>query len=349
MAKSLYELVTSSNMVAYWLEKNLNTYTVGDQLFPYKKEIGCEIDWIKGANNQPVGLRLSAYDAKSIRRDREGIEKYKTEMPFFKESMVVDEKMRQQLNTLMQTQNEVLINNIVAKIFNDQIKLITAAFETIERMRMQLLTTGTISLSSNGQSYAYDYGMPVGNKITVSTAWSAAAANIIKDINDTKKLARKAGYKLTRAMCNSNLLEALTANTNISKRIYAMSNGDVYITSEQVKRFIEQEANVVIYVNDDGYIDGTTGNFVNYFADDVFVLMPEGELGETHIGITPEESDLMNGATKAEVSLVNNGIAVTTFAIEDPVNVETKVSMVALPSFEKADGVFILDVNPSNN
>ena len=346
MAKSLFDLVTSGNMVAYWLEKNLNTYTVGDQLFPYKKEIGCEISWVKGANNQPVGLRLSAYDAKAIRRDREGVDKYKTEMPFFKESMVVDEKLRQQLNTLMQTQNETIINAIVANIFNDQIKLITAAFETLERMRMQALTTGTIVVSSNGQSYSYDYGMPVGNKITVSTAWSSASANIIKDINDAKKLARKAGYKLTRAMCNSNLLEALTANTNISKRIFAMSNGDVYITSEEVRRFIEREAGLVIYVNDDGYIDETTGNFVNYFADDVFVLMPEGELGQTHIGVTPEESDLMTGATKAEVSLVNDGIAVTTFAIEDPVNVETKVTMVALPSFEKADGVFILDVNP---
>lgn len=348
MAKSIYELVTSNNMVAYWLEKNLNTYTVGDQLFPYKKEIGCEIDWIKGANNQPVGLRLSAYDSKAIRRDRQGVDKYKTEMPFFKESMVIDEKMRQQLNTLMQTQNETIINAIIANIFNDQIKLITAAYETIERMRMQVLTTGTIVVSSNGQSYSYDYGMPEQNKVTVDTAWSSTSANIIKDINDIKKTARRAGYKLTRAMCNSNLLESLTANTNISKRIYAMANGDVYITSEEVRRFIEKEAGLVIYVNDDGYIDETTGNFVNYFADDVFVLMPDGELGQTHIGVTPEESDLMTGATKAEVALVNEGIAVTTFAIEDPVNVETKVSMVALPSFEKADGVFVVDVNPTS-
>ncbi len=348
MAKSIYELVTSSNMVAYWLEKNLNNYTVGDQLFPFKKEIGCEISWIKGANNQPVGLRLSAYDAKAIRRDRQGVEKYKTEMPFFKESMVIDEKMRQQLNTLMQTQNEAIINAIIVNIFDDQIKLITAAYETIERMRMQVLTTGALTVTSNGQSYTYDYGMPAGNKITVETAWDSASANIVKDINDIKKTARRAGYTLTRAMCNSNLLENLTANTNISKRIYAMSNGDVYITSEQVRRFIEQETNLVIYVNDDGYIDESTGNFVNYFADDVFVLMPEGELGNTHLGVTPEESDLMTGATKAEVALVNSGIAVTTFAIEDPVNVETKVSMVALPSFPKADGVFIVDTDPTS-
>lgn len=346
---TIFDLVTSSNMVAYWLEKDLNQYTVGDQLFPFKKEIGVEIDWIKGANNQPVGLKLSAYDAKSIRRDRQGIEKYKTEMPFFKESMVIDEKLRQQLNTLIQTQNEAIIRTMIAKIFDDQIKLIRAAYETIERMRMQLLTTGTITLASNGQAYSYDYGMPQENFITVQNAWSDGNANIVKDINEVKKLARKRGYKLTRAICNSNLLEALTANTNIAKRIYVMSNGNVYITAQEVKRFIEQETGITIYVQDNGYIDETTGNFVNYFADDVFVMIPDGQLGETHLGVTPEESDLMTGATKAEVSLVNNGIAVTTFAIEDPVNVETKISMVALPSFEQADGVFILDVDPTNN
>ena len=238
---------------------------------------------------------------------------------------------------------------MIAKIFDDQIKLIRAAYETIERMRMQLLTTGTITLASNGQAYSYDYGMPQENFITVQNAWSDGNANIVKDINEVKKLARKRGYKLTRAICNSNLLEALTANTNIAKRIYVMSNGNVYITAQEVKRFIEQETGITIYVQDNGYIDEATGNFVNYFADDVFVMIPEGRLGETHLGITPEESDLMTGATKAEVSLVNNGIAVTTFAIEDPVNVETKVSMVALPSFEQADGVFILDVDPTNN
>lgn len=345
--KTIFDLVTSSNMVAYWLELDLNNYTVGDQLFPYKKEIGVRIDWVKGANKQPVGLKLSAYDAKSIRRDREGIEKYDTQMPFFKESMVIDEELRQQLNTLIQTQNKAIIRTMIAKIFNDQIKLIRAAFETIERMRMQMLTTGTITLSSNGQSYSYDYYMPEANKITVSNAWADGNANIVKDIEDTKKIARKKGYKLTRAMCNSNLLEALTANTTIAKKIYVMTNGNVYITKNEVKRFIEQETGITIYVNDNGYIDETTGNFVTYFADDLFVLMPDGPLGETHLGVTPEESDLMTGATKAEVSLVNNGIAVTTFAIEDPVNVETKVSMVALPSFEKADGVFILDVDPS--
>jgi hypothetical protein len=339
---NFFELVTSSNLVAYWLEKDLNNVTVGDQLFPFKKEIGIKLDWIKGANNQPVGLRLSAYDSKSIRRDREGIEKVETEMPFFKESMVVDEQMRQQLNTLLQTNNEALIRSIIARIFDDEIKLIKAAYETVERVRMQLLTTGTISLSSNGQSYTYDYGMPAANKRTVQTSWSAANADPIKDITDAQNVARQNGYKLTRAMCNSNCLNALINNTAIKNRLYVLAQGNITITVDEIRRYIEQTTGIVIYVNDNGYVN-ESGTFTTYFADDVFVLMPDGPLGETHFGTTPEESDLMTGATDAEVSLVNNSVAVTTSKQIDPVNVETKVSMVMLPSFEMADGVFIID------
>lgn len=339
---NFFELVTSSNLVAYWLEKDLNNVTVGDQLFPFKKELGIKLDWIKGANSQPVGLRLSAYDSKSIRRDRQGIEKVETEMPFFKESMVVDEQMRQQLNTLLQTNNEALIRSIIARIFDDEIKLIKAAYETVERVRMQLLTTGTITLASNGQSYSYDYGMPAANKRTVQTSWSAANADPIKDITDAQNAARQNGYKLTRAMCNSNCLNALINNTAIKNRLYVLAQGNITITVDEIRRYIEQTTGIVIYVNDNGYVN-ESGVFTTYFADDVFVLMPDGPLGETHFGTTPEESDLMTGATDAEVSLVNNSVAVTTSKQIDPVNVETKVSMVMLPSFEMADGVFIID------
>lgn len=342
---NFFELVTSSNIVAYWLEKDLNDVKVGDQLFPFQKEIGVELDWIKGANNQVVGLRLSAYDSKSIRRDRQGIEKVKTEMPFFKESMIVDEKMRQQLNTLIQTNNEALVRAIVARIFDDEIKLIKAAYETVERVRMELLTTGAITLSSNGQSYTYDYGMPATNKINVQTAWTNAAADPIKDISNAQEAARTKGYKLTRAMCNTNCLKALLNNTAIKNRLYVLAQGNITITTAEVRKYIEDMTGIVIYVNDNGYV-AENGTFTKYFADDVFVLMPDGELGKTHFGTTPEESDLMTGATKAEVSLVNNSVAVTTVKEEDPVNVMTKVSMVMLPSFEMADAVFILDTNP---
>ena len=77
-----------------------------------------------------------------------------------------------------------------------------------------------------------------------------------------------------------------------------------------------------------------------------FVLFPEGDLGRTWFGTTPEESDLL-ASSVANVSIVDTGVAVTTVQKTDPVNVETKVTMICLPSFETADQVYTMDTNPS--
>ena len=76
----------------------------------------------------------------------------------------------------------------------------------------------------------------------------------------------------------------------------------------------------------------------------MFVLIPDGTLGTGWFGTTPEQSDLMSG-TAANVSMVDLGVAVTTSKKVDPVNVDTKVSMIYLPSYEGIDNVLIADVS----
>lgn len=343
MTQSLYDMLVSSNIVAYWLELNVNSQPMlGETLFPTVREIGTKLEWIKGANNQPVALRLSAYDAKAIRRDNRGIEKYDTEMPFFKESKYIDEKMRQQLNILMQTNNQALINQILSKIFVDEVELIKASHIALERMRMQALTTGTVTLASNGQSYSYDYGVPADQKVTVGTSWSTASADIIGDIANYVEKMKAKGVNITRAVCNSSVAKYFKTNTAMKNAIYVFANGTVNITIDKAIEYIYAETGVRIVVDDDVYVT-ETGTATKYVPDDTFVMFPEGDLGYTHMGVTPEESDLMNSLS-ANVSIVDNGIAVTTHEEHDPVNVETKVTMVALPSFERANEVMIVDV-----
>lgn len=343
MTQSLYDMLVSSNIVAYWLELNVNSQPMlGETLFPTVREIGTKLEWIKGANNQPVALRLSAYDAKAIRRDNRGIEKYDTEMPFFKESKYIDEKMRQQLNILMQTNNQALINQILSKIFVDEVELIKSSHIALERMRMQALTTGTVTLASNGQSYSYDYGVPADQKVTVGTSWSTASADIIGDIANYVEKMKAKGVNITRAVCNSSVAKYFKTNTAMKNAIYVFANGTVNITIDKAIEYIYAETGVRIVVDDDVYFT-ETGTATKYVPDDTFVMFPEGDLGYTHMGVTPEESDLMNSLS-ANVSIVDNGIAVTTHEEHDPVNVETKVTMVALPSFERANEVMIVDV-----
>lgn len=341
---NIFDLVSAKNIAQYWIEKNVNEQPLlGETLFPYQKEIGIKLDWIKGAKNQPIALRLSAYDVKSIRRDRKGFEKYTTEMPFFKESMYIDEKLRQELNTMIQTNNEELVNSILTRLFDDQVQLIKASYISMERMRMEALTTGTITLASDGQAYSYDYGLDASQKKTVAKSWSDPTADIIGEITDYVEKAKANGITLTRAVCNSSVAKYFRTNNALKNAIYVFANGTVNITTARALDYIYNETGISIYVYDNVYVN-ESGEAVKYIPDDTFVMLPDGELGKTHVGVTPEESDLMNSLT-AEVALVDNYIAVTTHKEHDPVNVEMKVSMVGLPSFERANEILIVDTN----
>lgn len=345
MAK-MYDLITANEVAAYWTEKNVNRQPLlGETLFPVVREIGTNLSWIKGAKNQPVGLKLSSYDAKAIRRDMQGIEEVKTKMPFFKESVYIDEDLRVQLNNFIAANNPTLVDSILSRIFDQPASLIDASDITLERMRMQLITSGVITLSSNGQSYTYNYGLGNDQKIDASANWSIASTDIIGDIEKVIEDAKAQGVVITRAIFNSSVGKTFKTNNALKNAIYVFANGTVNVTTDRAISYLESELGISMLQYDNVYVD-EQGTAHKYIPDNTIVFLPDGNLGETHKGVTPEESDLTNGLS-AKVAIVNNGVAVTTSEIVDPVNVETKVSMVALPSFEMADQIYIMDTKPN--
>lgn len=341
---SLKDLVNAQNIAAYWEEKNQNAQPLlGETLFPKKKRLGTKLEWIKGANNQPVALRPSSYDAKAIRRDRQGLDQYTTTMPFFKESKYIDEEMRQDLNNVIASNNAEVVNAILTNIYDDVSSLIDSSDVALERMRMEMLTTGTITLSANGQSFDYDYQLDDDTQfVNVPTSWSNVDADIIGDIVKAVEDAKVRGVTLTRAICNASVAKYFRTNTAIKNAVYVFANGTVPVTTARAIDYIYNETGVRFYVYDNVYVSESDGSAVKYIPNDTVVLMADGDLGYTNMGTTPEESDLINNLN-AQVAVVNGGVAVTTSQTVDPVNTETKVSMVALPSFEKANNVVIID------
>ena len=98
MPKSLFEMVTAKAIAAYYegIASNRVPY-MGEGLFPAKKKAGLKLEWIKGADNLPIALQPSAFDAKPLLRDRGGVSLESTKMPFFREAMRMGEEDRQNL------------------------------------------------------------------------------------------------------------------------------------------------------------------------------------------------------------------------------------------------------------
>ena len=343
---TIFDLMKSTELVAYWeaLTQDEAPYPT-EELFPASKKRGLDLKWLKGSQGLPVVLNVSAFDVHAIPRERIGFEKLAAEMPFFKESTYIDEEMRQELNMVLETGNQAYIDSVMNRIFDDQTRLLRGARASRERMRMQVLTTGTISMAANGQTFSYDYGVPAGHKTTVATSWkNHSTADPIEDIRVAmEKIADDTGAVITRAMCDGATWRHLRNNEKIKKEIFVLTNGAGALNDKKLEEYIMDQLKIKIYVNDKRFIaeDGKTKKFM---PADTFVMFPDGNLGNTWFGTTPAESDLMS-TNAANVSITDTGVAVTTVQKADPVNVETIVSMICLPSFEAADTIYILDTN----
>lgn len=344
---TIFDLMESQELVAYWeeLTKDEAPYPC-EELFPDDKKRGITLKWVKGAKGLPVVLKTSALDAHAIPRPRIGFEKLSSQMPYFKEATYIDEEMRQELNLVLETGNQAYIDSVMEKIFDDETRLLRGARASRERMRMMALTTGAISMTANGQMFTFDYG--VNHKGNVSTNWSNhTESDPIEDIRAAKeKVENETGCTITRAMCDAKTWRDIRNNEKIKKAIFVLSNGVGEISNQKLRDYISQELDgLEVYVNRKRYVD-EKGNTLPFMPEDTFVMFPDGRLGKTWFGTTPAESDLMSGSV-ANVTITDTGVAVTTVQKADPVQVETIVSMICLPSFEAADQIYIMDTKVS--
>lgn len=342
---TIFDLMQSQELTAYWeeLTKDEAPYPC-EELFPDNKKRGISLKWIKGSKGLPVVLKTSAFDVNAIPRARIGFDKLTAEMPYFKESTYIDEELRQELNMVLETGNQAYIDSVMNKIFDDETRLLRGARASRERMRMMALTTGVVAMTANGQAFTFDYG--VTHKGNASVSWSDHTnSDPIEDIRVAKEAVEdETGCTITRAMCDAKTWRDLRNNEKIKKAIFVLTNGVGAMNDQQLTDYIaEQLDGLEVRVNKKRYKDENEQTLA-FMPANTFVMFPDGDLGNTWFGTTPAESDLMAGSV-ANVSITDTGVAVTTVQKADPVQVETIVSMICLPSFEAADQVYILDTN----
>jgi hypothetical protein len=329
---------------------------LGEGLFPAQKKAGLDLKWITGANGLPVSLMPSTFDAKSTLRDRVGVAITETEMAFFRESMLVKEKDEQEI-LRVQDAADPYATQVLSRIFDDAKTLVDGALVDPERMRMQLLAplggTMGISITANNTDYTYNYD-PDGSwasahysKITgANDKWSATAtADPIADIEAALNAQEAAGGNRPEILIMSKATFNYIKNATKTRNYILAQNttANVYLSDKVIRDYIEQEFGVTIVVYTKKFKD-ESGTAANFYPDNIVFFAPAGGLGGTWFGTTPEEADLIGNDTNANVSIVETGIAVTTLVKPHPVNVETIVSEIVLPSFERLNECYALEV-----
>lgn len=345
-AKAIGEYVTTIEAVDEPL--------LGATLFPSKKIMGLDLKWVKGYKQNAVALRPSALGARAFVRDRIGASIIQHEIPFFREKMVISERLRQELARAKMDATDPYTSSIIEQIFDDAKNLTDGANVQAERQRMQLLFGGQISIKApaedGGQPY-FDYNYDVNgdwatnnvNELTLTNAWSDhEESNPMNDILELVDDAAALGVNLTRAIVSPKTFRDIMANENVRNMFRNADGSQRVFSRSQLIAEIETLTGVKIAVYNKSFVD-EDGNNVFYAPDDKMVLFPDGALGATVYGTTPEEIDLMSGYGNATTSIVNTGVAVTTAKqYGPPVTVETIVSELVIPSFERMAEVFLI-------
>ena len=342
---------------ASWTENASNRIPyLGEGLFPARKQAGLDLKWIKGSKGIPVSLMPSAFDAKATFRDRIGVEKIETEMPFFREGFKIKERDRQDL-LRAQSANDPYVNAAIARVFDDANELIEGALVVGERERMQLLFAKNgnvgITITANGVDYTYNYDPDGAWKATnyfeltdPQEKWTDAAhSDPFGDIQEAKDaIAAKTGSDLRIIVMNKATFKYLRNNANIKNRFLTKSGAAFgYLTDSEIIAILKDTNDldgVVLYDKQYRNESKVASKFV---PDGYVALIPTGALGETCYGTTPEEADLM-GKSVAQVQIVETGIAVTQIVDPHPVNLNTFASEIVLPSYERMDEVALLKV-----
>lgn len=351
----LTELFTARSVAIQWTDSSANEPYLGANLFPNKKKMGLDLKHIRGHKGLGISLAPSNFDAKSTLRTREKIKMFEKEMAFFRESMLVKEADEQEMMRV-QSSEDPYANEVLNRIYDDVNTLLVGANIVPERMRMQLLCpevdgSPRILITSDGVQYSYNYDVDGAYQennykaLSGTSAWSDHEnADPIADLAAAKQaLIELNGTIPTRALMNSVTLNHIKKSAKVREYVLAQNvSANVMMNDARVKELISTEVGLQVIVDDDLFRD-ESGAVQKFYKDGFVTLLPNGNLGSTWYGVTPEERTLQ-GSGEANVSIVNTGVAVAVKVTEDPVNTKTTVSEIVLPSYERMDETYVLKV-----
>ena len=323
---------------------------LGLNWFPGAKKAGLDLAWVKTHNGLPVTLKPSNFDAIPVLRAREGLQKEKTQMAFFRESMQITEQDEQEIARISEA-NDPYLAAALQSIYDDTNNLVRCAEVVPEIMRMQLLTGQNIVLSSEGVNYTYDYD-PDGSwarsnyaALSGTAEWSDTTnAKPLNDLNTARKALARKGIVARYVLMNSTTFEYLVENAQIKSAILAQNaTANIFPTDADIIAVVKNRTQLTIVLYDKMYKDYNDTD-QNFYPDNFVTLLPEGKLGSTWFGTTPEERTAAQVAD-VDVTMYGTGIAIAVKTeYGPPAKTSTTASEIVLPSFEGMDSIYVINV-----
>jgi hypothetical protein len=328
---------------------------LGLNWFPERKKQGLDLSWIKTHKGLPVSLAPSNFDTIPTLRARKGLSKEKTQMAFFRQGMEVGEEELLEIARVSSTDDPYLESALLS-VYDDTNNLVSGAEVVPERMRMSLLATEAghpvITIESDGVQYAYDYDKDGSYakehyaKLEDTSMWSDTVnSKPLTDLNNARKKLKKKGKIAKYVLMNTNTFQYLLENAQIRNSILAQNlTATIEVDDDTVISVVQKRTKLTIVLYDKMYMDEAENEHY-FYPDNKVTLLPDGKLGNTWFGTTPEERTARQ-VTDVDVTTYGTGITVATkVEYGPPMKMSVFASEVVLPSYENMDSTFVLEVH----
>ena len=335
------KLFTDANLAEYVKERKMEENVI-DLLFPSVKTDERKFGNIMGANGLPVSASVHALDTSTQVASREGIKTQELEKVMIKRQIQVKEDLIMKLNN-PRTSREYA--QIKSKIFDDAGNMAKAVEVRAKAMAAEALHSGKIVFNENGiRNITVDYNKDARlNQTLIGTAlWNDAGSDILQNIFDwINTLIDVSGGTPSRILTSRKVLATVLKNAGIRKAMFGV-NADRVASLTDLNALMLSQDMPKFATFDDRYRvqkDDRTYETVRYIPENKVILLPDTAVGKSEWGPTPEEAELV-GKTGIE-AYADNHLTITVYRTPDPVAKWTKASGSNIPSFEKADEVFV--------
>ena len=292
---------------------------IGDTIFPDRKTQNFKAEYLRlAAGSQlPTMALVHGLDTEAHIGSRPALERVTVEKLFIKEKINQTESLRQVL------ENGAFNDSaLIDFVYDDWGRLAEGVRCRTEVAKMEVLSTGKMTIKENGLNFSVDFGVPNGNTgfdIDVSTP----DKNVLAQIEEIVETARDKGFTISGMVLSGSVLSKMLTNEGISKAIYGGAGAGAMVSRTQLVGLFNEL---------------TTQRF--WGKSKVSFLASYNGLQNFGVGlwgVTPEEEQLGPWTAKSAEQFVT----LTQWTEPDPTAVWSKASGLFVPVLPNPAGLFI--------
>ncbi len=314
---------------------------LGDTIFPDRKTQNFKAEYLRlAAGSQlPTMALVHGLDTEAHIASRPALERVTVEKLLIKEKINQTEALRQVLENGVYAESD-----LIDFVYDDWARLAEGVRCRTEVAKMEVLSTGKMTIKENGLSFSVDYGVPTANtgfSIDVSTA----DKDVLAQIEEIVETARDKGFTVTGMVLSGSVLSKMLTNDGISKAVYGGAGAGAMVSRTQLVGLFNELFGITdIRTNDLRYnVEGKDGKLTTqrfWGKTKVSFLASYNGLQNFGVGlwgVTPEESQLGGWTDKSAQQF----ITLTQWTEPDPTAVWSKASGLFVPVMPNPEGLFI--------